>query len=162
MGHRDSSSQFGGRSGFSAAESRIAAVAAASSGGRTLAAEARGQTVSLKRDTSTSSRARLERAGNSGTRDSARTDKFSYALLILIRAYVIFLSPFFGGACKFEPSCSNYANEAIARHGAKRGAVLALKRLLRCRPFTTGGFDPVPNLEPPELANSAQHSREPV
>jgi putative membrane protein insertion efficiency factor len=58
---------------------------------------------------------------------------------------MIFLSPFLGGACKFEPSCSNYAYEAIARHGAGRGTVLALKRLLRCRPFTVGGFDPVPD-----------------
>jgi putative membrane protein insertion efficiency factor len=57
---------------------------------------------------------------------------------------MVLLSPFFGGACKFHPSCSNYAYEAIARHGARRGVALALKRLLRCRPFTKGGFDPVP------------------
>jgi putative membrane protein insertion efficiency factor len=62
-----------------------------------------------------------------------------------VRFYKIFLSPFFGGACKFYPSCSNYAYEAIARHGARRGIVLALKRLGRCRPFTQGGFDPVPD-----------------
>ena len=66
---------------------------------------------------------------------------------------MIFMSPFFGGACKFHPSCSNYAYEAIARHGARRGLVLAVKRLLRCRPFTIGGFDPVPepnsNAAPP-------------
>jgi putative membrane protein insertion efficiency factor len=67
-----------------------------------------------------------------------------YALMVLVRCYMIFLSPIFGGACRFEPSCSNYAYEAIARHGARRGTVLALKRLLRCRPFTVGGFDPVP------------------
>jgi putative membrane protein insertion efficiency factor len=58
---------------------------------------------------------------------------------------MVLLSPFFGGACKFHPSCSNYAYEAIARHGARRGVLLALKRLLRCRPFTKGGFDPVPD-----------------
>jgi hypothetical protein len=62
-----------------------------------------------------------------------------------VRFYKIFLSPFLGGACKFYPSCSNYAYEAIARHGARRGIVLALKRLGRCRPFTQGGFDPVPD-----------------
>jgi putative membrane protein insertion efficiency factor len=63
----------------------------------------------------------------------------------MVRAYIIFLSPFFGGACKFYPSCSNYAQEAIARHGARRGLLLAVKRLGRCRPFTQGGFDPVPD-----------------
>lgn len=66
-------------------------------------------------------------------------------LLLLVRLYMVLLSPFFGGACKFYPSCSNHAYEAIARHGARRGVVLALKRLLRCRPFTKGGFDPVPD-----------------
>jgi putative membrane protein insertion efficiency factor len=65
--------------------------------------------------------------------------------LTSVQFYKIFLSPFFGGACKFYPSCSNYAYEAIARHGARRGIVLALKRLGRCRPFTQGGFDPVPD-----------------
>ncbi len=65
-------------------------------------------------------------------------------LLLLVRFYIAFLSPFFGGACKFHPSCSNYAYEAIRLHGAKRGLALAGKRLLRCRPFTKGGFDPVP------------------
>jgi putative membrane protein insertion efficiency factor len=52
---------------------------------------------------------------------------------------------FFGGSCKFYPSCSVYAQEAIAKHGARRGSWLALRRLLRCRPFTKGGFDPVPD-----------------
>jgi len=65
-------------------------------------------------------------------------------LLALLRCYQVFLGPFLGGACKFHPSCSNYAYEAIARHGARRGMVLAMKRLGRCRPFTRGGFDPVP------------------
>ena len=65
--------------------------------------------------------------------------------LALVQFYRIFLSHFFGGACKFYPSCSKYAQEAIALHGARRGIVLALKRLGRCRPFTKGGFDPVPD-----------------
>jgi uncharacterized protein len=51
----------------------------------------------------------------------------------------------FGGACKFYPSCSNYAVEAVTKHGARGGFVLAAKRLMRCRPFTEGGFDPVPD-----------------
>ena len=69
-----------------------------------------------------------------------------WTLLFFVRIYQVFLSPFFGGACKFYPSCSRYGYEAIARHGAWRGSVLALKRLLRCRPFTKGGFDPVPDV----------------
>jgi putative membrane protein insertion efficiency factor len=67
-------------------------------------------------------------------------------LLAFVRMYVVFLSPIFGGACKFYPSCSNYAFEAVSRHGAKRGSLLAIGRLLRCRPFTNGGFDPVPEV----------------
>lgn len=69
----------------------------------------------------------------------------TWVSLALVQFYRIFLSHFFGGACKFYPSCSKYAQEAIAKHGARRGIVLALKRLGRCRPFTKGGFDPVPD-----------------
>jgi putative membrane protein insertion efficiency factor len=68
-------------------------------------------------------------------------------LLAFVQFYKIFFSPFLGGACKFYPSCSNYAQEAIELHGARRGALLAMKRLGRCRPFTKGGFDPVPDAE---------------
>ncbi|HTZ74927.1 MAG TPA: membrane protein insertion efficiency factor YidD [Candidatus Aquilonibacter sp.] len=70
----------------------------------------------------------------------------AWILLVFVRLYVLFLSPILGGACKFYPSCSNYAYEAVARHGARKGAWLAAKRLLRCRPFTQGGFDPVPEV----------------
>ena len=73
----------------------------------------------------------------------------AWVLLALIRMYQIFLSPFLGGACKYHPSCSRYAQEAVQKHGARRGAWLALKRLGRCRPFVKGGFDPVP--EPEDL-----------
>jgi putative membrane protein insertion efficiency factor len=77
----------------------------------------------------------------------------AWTLLVLVRIYITFLSPFFGGACRFHPSCSNYAAEAIAVHGARRGASLALRRLLRCNPFHQGGFDPVPERrEPPAAA----------
>jgi len=71
----------------------------------------------------------------------------AWCLLAFVRFYKIFFSPFLGGACKFYPSCSNYAQEAIELHGARRGSWLALKRLGRCRPFTKGGFDPVPDAE---------------
>jgi uncharacterized protein len=73
-------------------------------------------------------------------------------LLAFVQFYKIFFSPFLGGACKFYPSCSNYAQEAIELHGARRGAWLALKRLGRCRPFTKGGFDPVPDAENSDAA----------
>ena len=66
-------------------------------------------------------------------------------LIAVIRLYQLLLSPFLGGACRFVPSCSAYAREAIERHGALRGSWLALRRLLRCHPFGGSGFDPVPH-----------------
>ena len=71
----------------------------------------------------------------------------AWVLLFLIRVYQIFLSPFLGGMCKYHPTCSRYAQEAVQKHGARAGAWLALKRLVRCRPFMKGGFDPVPDAE---------------
>jgi hypothetical protein len=65
-------------------------------------------------------------------------------LLGLIELYRYTLSWLLGGYCRFEPSCSHYAEEAIERHGAGGGCWLALKRVLRCHPFCRGGFDPVP------------------
>ena len=61
-----------------------------------------------------------------------------------MRFYQAFLSPFYGASCKFYPSCSHYAYQAVERWGARRGAWLAMRRLLRCRPFSAGGYDPVP------------------
>ena len=68
----------------------------------------------------------------------------SKALLLLIKAYRITLGRLFPPACRFHPSCSGYAMEAIEKHGAIKGSVLMLVRLLRCHPFHPGGFDPVP------------------
>ena len=65
-------------------------------------------------------------------------------LLWLIKAYRYCLSPFFGGQCRFYPSCSEYAAEAVDTHGAIKGSWLALWRLLRCNPWHGGGVDPVP------------------
>lgn len=68
----------------------------------------------------------------------------SRLLLALIRAYRYLLSPWWGGGCRFTPSCSTYAMEAIERHGSVRGGWLALRRIARCHPWCAGGFDPVP------------------
>ncbi len=65
-------------------------------------------------------------------------------LILLVRAYQVVLSPLFRGCCRFEPSCSNYAIEALRVHGAWKGTVLTACRLLRCRPFGPSGYDPVP------------------
>ena len=65
-------------------------------------------------------------------------------LLLLIRIYQIALSPVLGPACRFEPTCSEYAYQAIASHGWVQGSRLAIKRILRCHPFNPGGYDPVP------------------
>ncbi|MBW1835958.1 MAG: membrane protein insertion efficiency factor YidD [Deltaproteobacteria bacterium] len=64
--------------------------------------------------------------------------------LFLIRAYQVLLSPILGPTCRFFPSCSHYALEAILRYGLFKGLLLAIKRILRCHPFCQGGFDPVP------------------
>ncbi|HEV7803209.1 MAG TPA: membrane protein insertion efficiency factor YidD [Burkholderiales bacterium] len=68
-------------------------------------------------------------------------------LLGLIAGYRYLLSPLLGPSCRFYPTCSAYASEAIDRYGALRGSWLALKRILKCHPWHPGGFDPVP---PPE------------
>ena len=65
-------------------------------------------------------------------------------LLGLIRGYRLVLSPWWGRQCRFMPSCSEYASEAIDRHGAIGGSWMALRRLGRCHPWCPGGFDPVP------------------
>jgi putative membrane protein insertion efficiency factor len=65
-------------------------------------------------------------------------------ILALIRAYQILLSPWLPPCCRFSPTCSHYAAEAVARYGPGRGLLLALRRLIRCHPFSAGGWDPVP------------------
>jgi len=62
----------------------------------------------------------------------------------LIRAYRNFLSPFLGQHCRYEPSCSRYAEEAVRQFGILGGGWLAIRRILRCHPWHAGGFDPVP------------------
>ncbi len=67
------------------------------------------------------------------------------ALRAAVRGYQWFLRPLLAPACRFHPSCSEYADEALARHGALRGGWLAARRVCRCGPWHAGGYDPVPN-----------------
>jgi putative membrane protein insertion efficiency factor len=62
----------------------------------------------------------------------------------LIRVYQVTVSPLLGPSCRFHPTCSHYAEQAILRHGLVRGAWLGIGRLLRCHPWNPGGYDPVP------------------
>jgi hypothetical protein len=64
-------------------------------------------------------------------------------LFRLIDAYELVLSPHFGGRCRFEPSCSKYVREAIDIHGSVKGSAMGIKRLIRCGPWSKGGYDPV-------------------
>lgn len=64
--------------------------------------------------------------------------------IALVRAYQVTLGPLVGGACRFHPSCSEYAIDAIGTHGAVYGAWLAIRRVARCHPFADAGIDPVP------------------
>lgn len=66
-------------------------------------------------------------------------------LVLLVRVYQWTLRPFIGAHCRFQPTCSEYAIEALGRHGALRGTALATGRILRCNPWHEGGFDPVPS-----------------
>jgi putative membrane protein insertion efficiency factor len=83
----------------------------------------------------------IDRAATRTRRITAR------ALIGLVRAYQWALSPFLGMNCRFEPSCSAYAVDAIDRFGPLRGTGLAIRRILRCHPWGASGYDPVP--EPP-------------
>ncbi|HEY4217751.1 MAG TPA: membrane protein insertion efficiency factor YidD [Gemmatimonadaceae bacterium] len=65
-------------------------------------------------------------------------------LVLFVRGYQVTLSPLLPAACRYYPSCSAYAIEALERHGALRGSWLALRRIARCHPFRPGGYDPVP------------------
>ena len=65
-------------------------------------------------------------------------------LVLLVRGYQVLISPLIGPHCRFAPTCSQYAIEALAQHGVVRGLGLAVRRILRCHPFTEGGLDPVP------------------
>ncbi|HEY5990036.1 MAG TPA: membrane protein insertion efficiency factor YidD [Streptosporangiaceae bacterium] len=96
---------------------------------------------------------------SSGQQERARPSAGARLLSSLITGYRRFISPLTGAHCRFEPSCSAYALEAVREHGALRGSWLAVRRIGRCHPFHPGGFDPVPpaaggRLSRPEGAQS--------
>lgn len=82
------------------------------------------------------------RFGEAGLGGLARAGNVPLVLLILL--YRVTLSPFIGGQCRFEPTCSRYALTALRRYGPVRGGWLAARRITRCHPFSRGGYDPVP------------------
>ncbi len=90
-----------------------------------------------------------------------------YVLIGLLKVYRAVISPLYGNVCKFYPSCSAYALEAVRVHGAAKGTWLAVRRLLRCHPWSLGGYDPVPGTpaarewEAEQLARAAMSSLSP-
>lgn len=78
-----------------------------------------------------------------------------WVLVGLLRVYRLVVSPFYGPVCRYHPSCSAYATEAIRRHGSVRGGWLAIWRLGRCNPWSWGGYDPVPGVDPEHDAELA-------
>ncbi len=78
-----------------------------------------------------------------------------FILICLIRTYRLVLSPILGRHCRFQPSCSRYAMQAIELYGAGRGSWMAFKRIMRCHPFCRGGRDPVPGNEDAETGTDS-------
>jgi hypothetical protein len=70
-------------------------------------------------------------------------EAMKYLVIDLLYLYKVMVSPFLPPACRFEPTCSEYARQAVDRYGAYRGTIMAIKRILRCHPFCKGGYDPV-------------------
>ena len=69
-------------------------------------------------------------------------------LIAIVKGYRLFLSPWLGSACRFEPTCSVYALQALEAHGAAAGSYLTVTRIVRCHPWCAGGHDPVPAVPP--------------
>ena len=78
------------------------------------------------------------------SRQARQGFRMKFIALALVRTYQLALGPFSRGACRYHPTCSAYALEAIHRHGAARGFILTLRRLARCHPLGASGYDPVP------------------
>ena len=89
----------------------------------------------------------------------ARPSAAAWVLILLLNGYRRFVSPLLGARCRFYPSCSAYALEAVQLHGAVRGSWLAVRRLSRCHPFHAGGLDPVPARTPKSEPDTAGPAR---
>ncbi len=86
-----------------------------------------------------------------------------FLLVALLRGYRAVISPLYGQVCRYYPSCSAYALDAVRTHGAARGSWLAVRRVGRCHPWAAGGYDPVPGLIPQsEDPSERQSERQPV
>lgn len=81
-------------------------------------------------------------------------------LVLIVRAYQMLLSPLLPAACRYQPTCSHYAIEALEKHGAMRGGWLAFKRIARCHPFRPGGYDPVPDVVAPRPSSPGPTTRD--
>jgi uncharacterized protein len=84
------------------------------------------------------------RASARGSTSHVASDLVRWVLVAFVRFYQVVLSPILPAACRYYPSCSAYAIEALERHGAWRGGWMAVRRIGRCHPFRPGGYDPVP------------------
>lgn len=76
---------------------------------------------------------------------------FRKLVISLVRGYQLFISPFLPRSCRYWPTCSSYAVEAISKHGVLRGGIMAAKRIGRCNPWSAGGIDPVPDRHDPDI-----------
>jgi putative membrane protein insertion efficiency factor len=103
-------------------------------------------------------RARLSVSGPISQSTENHPGIVARTLLLLLRVYQTYLSSMNFSSCRFYPSCSHYAGEAVERFGARHGIWLALKRLARCQPFSRAGFDPVPDLIPNSRVSSHAES----
>jgi len=90
------------------------------------------------------------------------TKGLNFPLRLMIRSYQLLISPILAGSCRFEPTCSSYALDALEHHGPFKGSWLALKRLLRCQPFGGHGYDPVPETNSSNGNISHAHSHKKV
>ena len=84
-----------------------------------------------------------------------RYDPVRYLLIGFLRGYRMLISPLYGQVCRYHPSCSAYALDAVREHGSVRGSWLSVRRLGRCHPWAAGGYDPVPPRPPRVSADSS-------